>query len=58
MIKTTAAITLAAAASLAVVGLVHPLLAAVLMPASSLTVVALAASTARGTEQKGEPRCR
>ena len=48
----------AAAASLAVVGLVHPLLAAVLMPASSLTVVALAASTARGTEQKGEPRCR
>jgi Cu2+-exporting ATPase len=31
------------AASLAIAGLIHPLLAAVLMPASSLTVLAIAA---------------
>lgn len=37
----------ASAAVLAMAGLVHPLLAAVLMPASSLTVVGIAASRAR-----------
>ncbi|USN99951.1 MAG: heavy metal translocating P-type ATPase [Phycisphaeraceae bacterium] len=37
----------AAAATLATVGLIHPLVAAVLMPASSITVVAIAASGVR-----------
>lgn len=37
----------AVAASLAMLGLIHPLIAAVLMPASSITVVAIAASGVR-----------
>lgn len=37
----------AVAASLAVAGMIHPLIAAVLMPASSITVVAIAASGVR-----------